>query len=240
MGWRTICPASSGLGVVLAGRDVLVPSGTSDSCGGPGALHADTVARCTVLSPTHWYGLSGHCGHLRTALDLRLSRVRTRVAAMRQNCNYQQESTKIGEKKRLKKKERERENGARHFKHPVSGSPVAVLWQSCGRKQIVDERSRREMQANRWATNGQHLGTHRSLSPMGYCSRLLHLVPLLSATNKKKKWCQWALHHQHWTIEEWENVAWSNKCCYITLMAESGFSVKLASCFCQPIICGLN
>ena len=40
----------------LAGRDVLVPSRTSDSCGGPGKVHTDTVARCTVFSPTHWCG----------------------------------------------------------------------------------------------------------------------------------------------------------------------------------------
>ena len=40
----------------LAGRDVLVPSRTSDSCGGPVAVHADMVARCTVFPPTHWCG----------------------------------------------------------------------------------------------------------------------------------------------------------------------------------------
>jgi hypothetical protein len=37
----------------LAGRDVQVPSCTSDSYGGPGAVHADTVARCTVFPPTY-------------------------------------------------------------------------------------------------------------------------------------------------------------------------------------------
>ena len=40
----------------LAGRDILVASRTSDSCGEPCAVHADQVARCTVLSPTHWCG----------------------------------------------------------------------------------------------------------------------------------------------------------------------------------------
>jgi hypothetical protein len=39
---RTIGPALSGLGEGLAGRDV--PSRSSDSCGGPGAMHADTVS----------------------------------------------------------------------------------------------------------------------------------------------------------------------------------------------------
>ena len=53
MGRRTIDPVSSGLGEGLAGRDILVSSHTSDSCGGPGAIHADTFARCTVFPPTH-------------------------------------------------------------------------------------------------------------------------------------------------------------------------------------------
>ena len=48
--------ASSELAEVLAGRDVLVPSRTSNSRGGPGAVHANTVARCTVFPPTHWCG----------------------------------------------------------------------------------------------------------------------------------------------------------------------------------------
>ena len=41
----------------LAGRDILVSLCTSDSCGGPGAVHADQVARCTVFPPTHWCNL---------------------------------------------------------------------------------------------------------------------------------------------------------------------------------------
>jgi hypothetical protein len=36
----------------LAGRDILVSSCTSDSCGGHGAVHADQVARCTAFPPT--------------------------------------------------------------------------------------------------------------------------------------------------------------------------------------------
>ena len=47
------CPASSRSGEGLAGRDVLVPSLSSDSCGGPGVY---TVARCTVFPPTQWCG----------------------------------------------------------------------------------------------------------------------------------------------------------------------------------------
>ena len=40
----------------LAGRDILVSSRTSDSCGRPGAVRANQVARCTVFPPTHWCG----------------------------------------------------------------------------------------------------------------------------------------------------------------------------------------
>ena len=40
----------------LTGRDILVSSRTSDPCGGPGAVRANQVARCTVFPPTHWCG----------------------------------------------------------------------------------------------------------------------------------------------------------------------------------------
>jgi hypothetical protein len=40
----------------LAGRDIIVSSRTSDSCGGPGVVHANQVARCTVFPPTRWCG----------------------------------------------------------------------------------------------------------------------------------------------------------------------------------------
>ena len=60
MGRRTIGAASSGLGEGLAGKDVLVPSLTSDSCGGLGAVHTDMVARSMAFPPIHWCGcLSG-------------------------------------------------------------------------------------------------------------------------------------------------------------------------------------
>jgi hypothetical protein len=106
-------------------KDVLVPRHTSDSCGGPGAVQADTVARCTVSSDTLvWLfsGLSGHCGKKqcgsvgscfrgRTALDLCLSRVRTRVAKMRQDCNYRLDTTKLGRErgKKFVKKEKKKQ-----------------------------------------------------------------------------------------------------------------------------------
>ena len=83
----------------LAGRDILVSSCTSDTCGGPGAVHANQVARCTVFHPVRlasWLdavlkkqgGLVGLCFGGRMAFDLRLSRARTGVVAMRQDSNY--------------------------------------------------------------------------------------------------------------------------------------------------------
>uniref|UniRef100_A0AAZ3SMV0 Transposase Tc1-like domain-containing protein n=1 Tax=Oncorhynchus tshawytscha TaxID=74940 RepID=A0AAZ3SMV0_ONCTS len=88
-----------------------------------------------------------------------------------------------------------------------------------GRKRIA-----RIVQVNRRATNRQITAqynsgvqnsisertTCRSVSRKGYCSRRPHQVPLLSAKNKKKR-LHWARNHQHWTIEEWKNVAWSDE-----------------------------
>ena len=52
-----------GKGRVWSGGYVLVPSRTCDSCGGLGAVHADTVARCMVFPLTHWCGwLPGKVG----------------------------------------------------------------------------------------------------------------------------------------------------------------------------------
>ena len=71
----------------LAGRDIFVSSRTSDSCGGPGAVHADHVARCTVLRCVKKQcGLVGLCFGGRMVLDL--SRARTGVVAMRQDSSY--------------------------------------------------------------------------------------------------------------------------------------------------------
>ena len=84
----------------LAGRDILVSSRTSDSCGGPVAnqgrqvhsVSSDTLvwlasgldARCVKKQ----CGLVGLCFGGRVAFDLRLSRTRTGVVAMRQDSNY--------------------------------------------------------------------------------------------------------------------------------------------------------
>ena len=114
MGRCTIDPASSGLEEGLAVRDVLVPSCSSDSCAGraqctltrsPGVRcflpHIGAAgfrvkqAWCQVAVWLGWVGLYfGGC----KALNLCLSRVRTGVAAMRQECNYQLDTTKLGRK----------------------------------------------------------------------------------------------------------------------------------------------
>jgi hypothetical protein len=36
-----------------------------------------------------------------------------------------------------------------------------------------------------------------------------HRVTLLSAKNKKR--LKWASDHQHWKIDEWKNIAWSDE-----------------------------
>ena len=87
----------------LAGRDILVSSGTSDSYGGPGAVHAnqgrqvhgvssDTLVRLAsgldVRCVKKQCGLVGLCFGGRMAFDLRLSRARTGVVAMRRDSNY--------------------------------------------------------------------------------------------------------------------------------------------------------
>jgi hypothetical protein len=45
--WPSVVRVKEG----LAGRDIFVSLCTSNSCGGPGAVHTDQVARCTVFSP---------------------------------------------------------------------------------------------------------------------------------------------------------------------------------------------
>ena len=98
--WHSVVRVREG----LAGRDIIVSSRTSDSCGGPYAVHADQVTRCTygVSSDTlvrlpsgldahcvkKQCGLVGLCIGGRMTFNLRLSRARTGVVAMRQDSNY--------------------------------------------------------------------------------------------------------------------------------------------------------
>ncbi len=52
--------------------------------------------------------------------------------------------------------------------------------------------------------------TCRTLKQMCYSSRRPHRVPLLSAKNRKRR-LKFTMTHQHWTIEDWKNVAWSDE-----------------------------
>ncbi len=52
--------------------------------------------------------------------------------------------------------------------------------------------------------------TRRTLKQMGYSNRRRHRVMLLLAKNRKR-WLQFAQAHQNWTIEDWKNIAWSDK-----------------------------
>ena len=96
---RSIGLASSGLGRGLAGRDILVSSRTSNSCGRPGAVHAnqgrqvhsvssDTLVRLASGLDAHCVkkqcGLVGLCIGGRMTFD----RARTGVVAMRQDSSY--------------------------------------------------------------------------------------------------------------------------------------------------------
>ena len=87
----------------LAGRDILVSSRTSDSCGGLGAVHAsqgrqvhsvssDTLVRLASGLDGRWVkkqcGLVGWGVGGRMTFNLRLSRARTGVVAMRQDSSY--------------------------------------------------------------------------------------------------------------------------------------------------------
>ncbi len=53
--------------------------------------------------------------------------------------------------------------------------------------------------------------TRRTLKQMGYSSRRPHRVTLLSAKNRKRR-IQFTQAHQHWIIEDWKNISWSDEC----------------------------
>ncbi len=100
--------------------------------------------------------------------------------------------------------------------------------QLCGQKCLVDIRGQRRMgrlvrddwkatvtqiitRYNQGMQNTiSECTTRRTLKQMGYSSRRPHLVPFLSAKNRKRR-LQFAQAHQNWTIEDWKNVAWSDE-----------------------------
>ncbi len=110
--------------------------------------------------------------------------------------------------------------------------------QLCGQKFIVDVRGQRRMgrlvRDDRKATVTQiticynqgmqntisELTTRQTLKQMGYSSRRPHRVPLMSAKNRKRRQ-QFALAHQNWTIEDWNNVVWSDESRFLLQHSDS-------------------
>ena len=97
--WPSIVRGREG----LAGRDILVSSRTSYSCGGPGAVRANQGCQVHGVSSDTLVGLAsgldtrcvkkqcglgGVCIGGRMTFNLRLSRARTGVVAMRQDSSY--------------------------------------------------------------------------------------------------------------------------------------------------------
>ncbi len=115
-----------------------------------------------------------------------------------------------------------------HAQPSLGSTENGLKRQLCGRKGFVDVRARRRMgklvRDDRKATVTQittrynqvmqntisECTTHRTLKQMGYNSRRPHRVPLLSAKNRKRR-LQFAQAHQNWTIENWNNVVWSDE-----------------------------
>ena len=102
---HTIGPLSSGLGEGLAVRGFLVPSRSSDSLWQAGCLQADFSRQLYAVSSDTLVRLASglseqcvkkQCWQGRASEDACLSRVRTGVAVMGQDCNYQLDITKLG------------------------------------------------------------------------------------------------------------------------------------------------
>ena len=66
--WCIMVPVLFDLEQGLAGRDVLVPLHTSNSCGVLGAMHADMVTRCMGFPLTH-IGVAGSAALLGCVLE---------------------------------------------------------------------------------------------------------------------------------------------------------------------------
>jgi hypothetical protein len=97
--WHSVVWAREG----LAGREILVSSRTSDSCGGPGAVHAKQGCQVHGVSSNTLVRLASgldarcvkkHCGLVGLCIgghmtfNLRLSRARAGVVAVRQGISY--------------------------------------------------------------------------------------------------------------------------------------------------------
>lgn len=58
--------------------------------------------------------------------------------------------------------------------------------------------------------------TYQNLKQMGYVSRGIHCMPLLSAKNIKLR-LQFTLIYQNWTTEDWKSIVWSDECWILLL-----------------------
>ncbi len=110
------------------------------------------------------------------------------------------------------------ENGPEKRKYPVSGSCVdenALLMSEENVRLVRDDRKATVTKITTRYNQGmqntisEHT-THRTLKQMGSSSRRPHRVPLLSAKNSTRR-IQFTQDHQHWTIEDWKYVAWSDE-----------------------------
>ncbi|MBN3278646.1 TCB1 transposase, partial [Polyodon spathula] len=109
--------------------------------------------------------------------------------------------------------------------------------QASGQNWLIDGRGQRRLtrivQSNRQATVSQltvqysigakrpikECTTRRTLTRMGYGSRRLNRVPVLS-TKHKKLWLQWAKERKQWTLEDWKNIAWSDESWFLLFHAD--------------------
>ncbi len=118
--------------------------------------------------------------------------------------------------------------------------------QLCGWKCLVDIRGQRRMNrlvrddrkatvtqiTTRYNQDLQNIiserTTRRTLKQMSYSSRRPHRVPLLSAKNRKRR-LQFTQALQHWTIEDWKNIAWSDESRFLLQHSDVGseFDVKI-------------
>ncbi len=125
--------------------------------------------------------------------------------------------------------------------------------QLCGRKYLVDVRGQRRMgrlvrdyikatltqittHYNQGMQNtiSEHT-TRWTLKQMGYSSRRPHRVPLLSVNNRTRR-IQFTQAQQNWTIEDWQNDAWSDESGFLMRHSDVGseFGVKNMKAWIHP------
>ncbi len=64
----------------------------------------------------------------------------------------------------------------------------------------------------------------QNTSQMGYSSSRPHRVPFLTAKNRKQR-LQFTQVHQNWTIEDWNNVAWSDESRFLLQHSDGRVSI---------------